>query len=370
MNEKNKIKILFLVNHFTIGGVQRLNIYLINNLDREKFEVHVLYLKKGILFNEIAEDVFIKNLGNTLNLKSLKNILYIYRVFKYIKLNKIDVIHSADAILYYIGAIASHLGRIKFIRTQPNFIRRHEKLNSKTMRFLPFHRWTTKFITLNKASAKDLAEAGVNNNKISVIYEYYPLNEFISSDISSDIKKEFNIPNNNKIILAMHRMVINKGYETFIDMIPLVLKEYSEVTFLLVGDGPKKKMYESKVDDLGVGSSVVFTGYRTDSANISKQVDFGVYPLADTAAMGTLLRSGKVLITKKNSSMDEYVKHNENGLLVSTDTPQAYAKEVLTLLKNPERIKRMEKNQKQFTNKYLDGMKNIKDFENEVINAL
>ena len=370
MNISNKKKILFLANHFTMGGVQQVNLSLINNIDKNQFEVHVLYLKKGILFNDLSEDISIKNLGNTLKLKSIKNLIYLYRIKKYIISNNIDIVHTIDGVLYYLGAVAARLCRIKHIRTQPNFIRRHERKNTKTLKILPFEKWTDKFFTLNEASAKDLNLAGVNKNKISVIYGYYPLEEYLNNDISSDIKKEFNIPKKNKIIVAMHRMVDNKGYETFIDMIPLVVKKCKNVTFLLVGDGPNKDDYKSKVENLGVSKFVVFTGFRKDPSNISKQVDIGVYPVADTVAMGTVLRAGKVLITKKNSSMDEYIEHEKNGILVTLDTPETYASEVIYLLERPHLITKMEEHRIQFAKKNFDGKKNIRKFEQDILTLL
>ena len=162
----------------------------------------------------------------------------------------------------------------------------------------------------------------------------------------------------------MHRMVEKKGYETFIDMIPFVIKEYSNVTFLLVGDGPLRDSLEERVKSLGVDKYVRFTGFRKDIANIIKQIDFGVYPLADTAAMVTVIRAGKVLITKRNSSMDEYIVDGMTGYLVKDDKPETYAEYVLMLLKDDTLLKELEKNQKEFVIKNFDGNKNVKKLEN------
>lgn len=358
-----KIKILFLVSQFTMGGVEKSNVRMINNIDKSKFDVHVLYIKEGILMDDLKDGVTISKLGSVLNLKSLVNIKYIIKTMKYIKKNNIEVVHTIDPVLYFVGATASHLCKIKHVRTQPNFIRRHEKLNTKTLKFTPFEKWTDKFITYQYGSAKDLNLAGVEMSKIETIRGYSKAEDFLYFNDIKDIRGELNIPKESKIILAVHRMVEKKGYETFIDMIPHIVKKYKNVTFLLVGDGPLRKMFEERVESLGVSEYVRFTGFRKDLANIIKQIDFGVYPLADTAAMGSVIRAGKVLITKRNSSMDEYILDGETGYLVSEDTPEEYAKYALILLQDEEKLIEMENRQKQYVISNFDGVKNMRRLE-------
>lgn len=359
----NKTNVLFLVHGFSMGGVQKVNITMLNNIDKKKFNVHVLYIESGILKEELTENLIISKLGSVLNYKSPSNIKYIFRIVKYIKKNNIKIIHTIDPVLYFIGSIAARISKINHVRTQPNFIRRHEKLNTKTLKITPFEKWTDRYITYNYASAKDLELAGVKKEKIETIYGFNSHDEYLNYEPISNIKEEFKIPINNKIILAMHRMVPNKGYETFIDMIPYIIREYNEVTFLIVGDGPCREEYEQRVIKLGISNFVRFVGFQKNIANIIKQIDFGVYPLADTAGMGAVIRSGKVLISKKDSSMDEYILNGETGILVSEENPREYSKYVLKLLKNSNELLKMESKQIKFVQEKFDGEKNIKKLE-------
>lgn len=365
MNQKHTI--LFLVHGFSIGGVQKANISMINKIDRAQFNIHVLYIDKGdkTLFGDMNVDgISISRLGSTLKLYSISNIAYVCRVAKYIKDNDVDVVHTIDPILYIIGATACRLTKCKHVRTQPNFIRRHERLNTKTLRILPFERWTDKFITYQYGSAQDLNMAGVEKEKIVTVQGFSRPEEFLYYNDIKDIRGELNIPQNHKIILAMHRMVEKKGYETFIDMIPFIVESFPLVTFLLVGDGPMRHQYEKRVEELGIKDHVRFAGFRKDIANIIKQVDFGVYPLADTAAMGTVIRSGKVLITRKNSSMDEYIVDGVTGYLVPDDKPETYAEFSLKLLRDEKLLESMEESQRKHVLENFDGIKNMKILEN------
>jgi len=359
-----KINILFLVDKFDMGGVQKANISMINGINRDLFDIHVLYIKEGMLMEDLdISNIKISKIGNKIKLKSFGTIKYILKAIKYIKKNKIDIVHSIDPVLYVVGATATHYCKIKHVRTQPNFIRRHEKLNTKTLKYTPFEKWTHKYITYQHGSAKDLNLAGVKMEKIEAIRGFYKAEDFLYFNDIRDIRGELNIPKESKIILAVHRMVEKKGYETFIDMIPHIVKKYKNVTFLLVGDGPLRKKFEERVESLGVSEYVRFTGFRKDLANIIKQIDFGVYPLADTAAMGSVIRAGKVLITKRNSSMDEYILDGETGYLVSEEKPEVYAKYALILLQDEEKLIEMENRQKQYVISNFDGVKNMRRLE-------
>lgn len=359
-----KINILFLVHKFDMGGVQKANISMINGINRDLFDIHVLYIKEGMLMEDLdISNIKISKIGNKIKLKSFGTIKYILKAIKYIKKNKIDIVHSIDPVLYVVGATATHYCKIKHVRTQPNFIRRHEKLNTKTLKYTPFEKWTHKYITYQHGSAKDLNLAGVKMEKIEAIRGFSKAEDFLYFNDIRDIRGELNIPKESKIILAVHRMVEKKGYETFIDMIPHIVKKYKNVTFLLVGDGPLRKKFEERVESLGVSEYVRFTGFRKDLANIIKQIDFGVYPLADTAAMGSVIRAGKVLITKRNSSMDEYILDGETGYLVSEEKPEVYAKYALILLQDEEKLIEMENRQKQYVISNFDGVKNMRRLE-------
>ncbi len=73
-----------------MGGVEKANIKMINNIDKSKFEVHVLYIKEGMLMDELTDEINILKLGSVLSLKSFANIQYIFKIMKYIKKYKIE----------------------------------------------------------------------------------------------------------------------------------------------------------------------------------------------------------------------------------------------------------------------------------------
>nr|WP_244971171.1 glycosyltransferase [Tissierella pigra] len=344
---------------------------MINLIDKDKFNVHILYVKDGIMKQEIIDQriVFIK-LGDKLELKSFVNIKYLFKILRYIKVNNIDIIHTIDPILYFIGATASHFTKIKHIRSQPNFIRKYEKLNAKTLKILPFEKWTNKYITFNNSTKMDLNLAGVPLEKIQTIHSYAKIDELNNVTNLSDIRQEINIAQDTKIICSIGRLVEGKGLETFIKMIPFIIKDYKNVIFLIVGDGPLKEELIKMCEEYGIEKSVYFLGFRTDIPNIVKQITLGVYVTADSAGMIDIPWGHKVLISRQSDIMKEYILDGETGILVNSDKPEDYANIVIRLLQSPEYINVMELKTKEFYSNKFDGNKNMKIFQDLVIKLI
>ncbi|WP_077369205.1 glycosyltransferase [Anaerosalibacter sp. Marseille-P3206] len=364
-----RINILFLINKFDIGGVQKVNVRMLNNIDTDKFNVHVLYIKEGVLKKDITnpEIKFVK-MGE--ELKSYVNIKYIFKTIKYVKQNNIDAIHTIDPTLYMVGATAAHFTKIKHIRSQPNLIRTHERLNTKTLKILPFERWTDRYITFNESTKKDLNLAGVSLEKISVIYSYAKINEAIDQDNYENIREKIGVPENKKIVCSIGRLVKGKGLETFIKMVPFVIEDYNEVIFLVVGDGPLREELIQMCKEIKIEKYVYFLGFSTDIPNIVRQVTLGVYATDKSAGMVDIPRCGKVLISRESEIMGEYIIDGETGILIDSDEPEDYANSVLKLLNNEKLLEDMESNIKEFFINKFDGDKNMRKFENLVFDLV
>jgi len=59
----NKQVILFVMHELSVGGAERVVSNLVNNLDREKFDIHLcLFKKKGALVDVLAGDITLHDL--------------------------------------------------------------------------------------------------------------------------------------------------------------------------------------------------------------------------------------------------------------------------------------------------------------------
>lgn len=353
MDKIDKINILLMVGTLNMGGVQVSNLELINGFDKNKFNIYCAYYEDGVFLDKFKScniniikidsalpkinehDFLIVKLIAKFKWR-LQQVFFLLKNIKYligfIKLNKIDIVHTMDPLNYIIGSISAHLTGIKHIRTQPNYIRTKERLNAKTFKWTPFAKWTDFFITYQFYARDDLHKLGVPLNKIYVQKNRIDIHKNIAWPIISDIRQEFGWDPNVKIACSMSRLVPLKGLEIFVEMIPFVVREYSNVRFLILGEGPLKEKLISRCNELGISEYVFFPGFRVDKENIARQITLGAYPTADTAGMVTIPMFGRVLISKYSEAMSEYIADGITGYLINGDNPLDYANAVLKLL--------------------------------------
>lgn len=111
----------------------------------------------------------------------------------------------------------------------------------------------------------------IANGVDSSLYIYNPLD-------SSEIRKEFNIPEDAVVIGHVGRIMWIKNHAFLVD----VFNEYSKINpnsyLMIVGEGPLKEEVENKVSNLGISQNVIFTGSRGDVNRLLQAFDIFVMP--------------------------------------------------------------------------------------------
>lgn len=98
-----------------------------------------------------------------------------------------------------------------------------------------------------------------------------------SPTIAKKVRKQFNIE--NKIVIGhVGRFDPQKNHERLVDIFAECAKKNSDVILMLVGDGDRKKKIEDKVNKLGLGEKVIFTGVRSDVNELMQAMDVFVFP--------------------------------------------------------------------------------------------
>lgn len=101
---------------------------------------------------------------------------------------------------------------------------------------------------------------------INVVPTGFDFNRFIKSEEhykkALEVKKEFKIPENKRILLCLGRIAKEKSFD-------IIIKGYSEylktcknddTILLFVGDGPERSILEELVDSLNLRSHIIFVG--------------------------------------------------------------------------------------------------------------
>ena len=140
-----------------------------------------------------------------------------------------------------------------------------------------------------------------------------------------------------------------KGHDVLVRAVPRVLKSFPEAKFVLVGRGFSARGDDTERDvreltrQLGVNDSVIFTGERKDVPDTLAMFDVSVQcSLTDNLA-GTVesLLMERPMVVSEIPGFADTVRHEQTGLAVPPDNPEALADAIVRLLRDPQLARRL-----------------------------
>ncbi len=311
------------------GGAERYVSYLAEGLLKRRHEVHVFarnwdpHVPKGIIFHRVP----------TLKGPSfLKALSYASNARRLLQRERFDIINSFDRTLYqdiYRAGDGVHREwRRRLLEITPNPIARlsillnplHLSLLLLEKRIFKENSYK-KIIAISKEGKKEVIKYyGVRPEDITVIYNGVNLEEFHPKNrvlFREEIREEFNISNDEFLILFVGSGYRRKGLRYLIEAIAL-FKEEKPLKALVVAKG-KKRPYLKLARRLGIEGKIIFTGGRKDLRKFYAASDLFVLPTIyepfGNVCLETLA-SGLPIIVSRASGAAEIIKEGVNGLLL------------------------------------------------------
>lgn len=165
----------------------------------------------------------------------------------------------------------------------------------------------------------------------------------------NDIRKEFKIKKNDKIILFIGLLVNDrKGVKTIIKMARKL--ENQNIKIIIVGDGAKRQNYEMLVKKNNLTDKFIFTGFRKDVHNFYHEADLFFLPSKGEGLAGVIMESmayGVPVISSNIAGTRDLIKNNYNGFLCEFEDIDCYIDKINILLKNDDIKKKFILNSKE-----------------------
>ena len=154
------------------------------------------------------------------------------------------------------------------------------------------------------------------------------------------------------VLLTVGRLVKKKGHETVVRSLPLILKEFPNLHYLIVGDGPERGQLQELVQQNGLGGHVIFVGnvphaelgdyYRAADifCMINQRDESG-----DIESFGMVFieanSAGKPVVGGRSGGTAQSIVDGETGLLCEPGNPSHAAEQLRLLLRNADLRARM-----------------------------
>jgi glycosyltransferase involved in cell wall biosynthesis len=192
-----------------------------------------------------------------------------------------------------------------------------------------------KVILLHSSLMNTAEEIGIKQANMCVVPNSIDLARFSPSSNIGEIRESLGIRKDEAMILNVGRLVPVKGIDTLIEITRKLLNDSLKVKTVIVGDGPYRKEYEKKAENLG--GNVIFTGFRTDIPEIISACDVFVLPSLSEGLPSALLEAaafGKPVIASNMGGAPEIIIHEKTGFLAEPKDVDAFVHYIKVLLSN------------------------------------
>lgn len=329
---------------------------------------HVLDLAEGVIEANIQAEILFFTDGPSIGEANKRKIpfhiikkkgfglVFIAKLYRFLKINRFDILHTHTINGNFYGRIAGKLAGITYLLTtvHSHIIDELKGLKEPSLfdqfRYridLFFSRWTSTLVVVAESIRVRLIKERIPVEKINVVENGVDINEFKPSpQIGLEVRKELCIPDGKKVIGIIGRMVPLKNHMLFLESAREVSKERQDVYFLIVGDGPLRDNIQKYAKSLEFGKRIIFTGWRSDINRIIPSLDILVLCSQVEGHNIVILEAmscEKPVIGTDVRGIHSIIKNSENGILVPPGDPIGLAKTMLYLLNNPEKAEALGK---------------------------
>lgn len=353
-----KKKILVVAASMNGGGSERVMSILANGLDRRKFEVILVLLKK--------EGEFLKNLRDDLKIVDLQTRKIRYSVIKLYKLIRKEKPSIVFSTLGSLNIILSFLklafNDIKFVARESSIvsIKNKQEKHPKLYDFLYRKNYNNFDIVI--CQSKFMRNDLLNNYAIKK-HKLVVINNPVEVDrIKSLTNSDETIYDSRKInLLVVGRLNKVKGFDLLLNVLSRLDANYH---LTIIGQGSEETTLRQIAVELKIVEKLSFLGFQDNPYRYMKQADFFILSSRYEGFPNVLLEANicgtPVIAFNCPGGIEEIIENGVNGYLV----PCSDIDEMTRVIRSSDRKAFNENTIKEFIKEKYAADKIIKKYEN------
>ncbi|MDR2430928.1 MAG: glycosyltransferase family 4 protein [Candidatus Margulisbacteria bacterium] len=340
-------KVVRIISRLNIGGpavhVTNLNYYLDKDYGYSSLLVYGSLAAGEGSMEYLARDknlraVNVPELGREIN--PLKDLKTIWRLYKIIRREKPDIVHTHTAKAGLAGRIAAQLAGVPQIyHTFHGHIFHSYFGRAKSRLFILIEKilalFTTQIVAISAGQKADLLAYGIAKpEKITVIPLGFELEKLQNIQNARHWHSVYNLP--PEIILAgiAGRLAPVKNHEYFLEIAARVCAASEQIRFVIIGGGELRARLENSAADKGLRNKVFFAGFLNEPAKIYGDLDLVVLTSRNEGTPVTLIEAlacAKPVISTDAGGVTDLVEDGINGYLCGQNEPDIFAEKILKL---------------------------------------
>ena len=330
-----------------IGGQTNHLKSLYKYLDKGRFETYIFFCSKiESRLKKYLIDAGMENEGIVIVpwIKKCMVIPLILEIRKQLLQKRIDIVHTTDIQSDLFGALAARLSGIRNIfslhsaKIIPDNISFIKIWIYKILNYL-LKNWFTETVVVSNGLKKELIggrfrppdKARVIHLGIEVPRTY------------RDIRFPFSsLKNKRPVIGTLAGFQKVKGIDRLICIMPLILKDMPEASFLIIGQGIEENSLKAMIDRIGLREKVRFgkVPWRESVFPGMEKIDIFVMPSVREGCPNALLEAlaaARPVIASDIEGIKDIIENGKDGILVDTANPVLFSEKILDLCRDPDR---------------------------------
>ncbi len=316
-------KIIILINSMGNGGAEKVVQLLISNLHKNGANIQLVCLEKDDKYklDDTIKITYLNDNNKQSGIIKLLNLVPLsYKLYKYAKKEKIDIVQSHLFRANYINILSKIVfGSIHKVQVvNHTIISRYKNegllgfVNLKLIKILyPF---SNTIISVSKIVEEDMQNLFEFKKEIKVIYNPFDINNI--KNLSIEQVTDFKFCKDKKYIISVARLIKLKRSK---DIIYALSKLDNNIELLFIGEGEERKELEKLSQYLKISNRIHFIGWVDNPYKYMKNSHILV-SASETESFGnTIIEAmicGVPVISTKCGGPEEIIKNKIDGILI------------------------------------------------------
>ena len=348
----NKINILMFSAGMITGAFRRM-MGIIENIDRNRFQIFVAYKPEYAEWGKHEIDLIIKAGAMIVPLRGkwlfgLRGFMDLWNI---LRKENIDILHCWDV----LGVPARIIGKAEGVKVVEEFGNPPPVIMSEiSLKHYLINKVTSVlvdgFVACSNGVMKKYQEKKpvfLRNKILSVVHNSVDVPHLnMSKNNISLLRKKYNLADHEVILTNVGYFNEQKAQDDLLKAFKKVVNQRADIRLFIVGWGRLENKLKNLTKHLGLEQKVIFTGKLTRA-----QV-FGILSITDLFVLSShwegfgivlaeAMALGKPVVSTDTDGSREVVVNRKTGILVPIKNPQVLAEAILDLLGKPDLMVQM-----------------------------
>lgn len=196
-------------------------------------------------------------------------------------------------------------------------------------------------IAVSDVIKEHLVKVGIPEEMVVRVHDGIELSGLEQSRAPTELRRELGLASGELVVGMLGNVKHWKGQRVLVEAVPLILERFPTTRFVFVGtvaDHRYKSELDERIDALGIGDRVVFTGYRPDAIDLMVVMDVVVHASIEPEPFGLVvleaMGKGIPVVATNLGGPKETVIDGVTGLLFESGNPYSLAEAVSRFLEN------------------------------------